>query len=42
LTLGQSFNLGFDLRYSSADITLGGFEVEAGGTYAGLLLGYHW
>ena len=41
-TLGQSFNLGFDLRYSSADITLAGFEVEAGGTYAGLLLGYHW
>jgi hypothetical protein len=41
-TLGQSFNLGFDLRYSSADITLAGIEGDAGGTYAGLLLGYHW
>lgn len=41
-TLGQSFNLGFDLRYSTADVTLAGFEVDAGGTYGGLLLGYHW
>ena len=41
-TLGQSFNLGFDVRYSSADVTLFGIEADAGGSYAGLLLGYHW
>ncbi len=41
-TLGQSFNLGLDLRYTRADIELLGFDVEAGGNYAGLLLGYHW
>ena len=41
-TLGQSFNLGFDLRYSTADVTLFGVEADAGGSYGGLLLGYHW
>lgn len=41
-TLGQSFNLGFDLRYTQAEITLYGIDREAGGTYGGLLLGYHW
>lgn len=42
MTLGQSFNLGLDLRYSQADVTLGGATVDAGGTHAGILLGYHW
>ena len=41
-TLGQHFNLGFDLRYSEADVTLFGVNREAGGGFAGLLLGYHW
>jgi len=41
-TLGQHFNLGLDLRYSEADVTLFGLEGKAGGTHAGLLLGYHW
>jgi len=41
-TLGRHFNLGLDLRYSQADVTLFGVEGEAGGTHAGLLLGYHW
>lgn len=41
-TLGQSFNLGLDLRYSKAEVTLFGVDVEAGGTHAGLILGYHW
>ena len=41
-TLGQSFNLGLDLRYSQADVTLFGVEGEAGGTHAGIILGYHW
>ena len=41
-TLGQHFNLGLDLRYSQADVTLFGVEGEAGGTHAGVILGYHW
>ena len=41
-TLGQSFNIGLDLRYSQADVTLFGTDGEAGGTHAGLMLGYHW
>jgi len=41
-TLGQSFNLGLDLRYSDAEVTLYDVDGEAGGTFAGLMLGYHW
>jgi hypothetical protein len=41
-TLGKSFNLGLDIRYSQAEVTIVGVDVEAGGTHAGLILGYHW
>ena len=41
-TLGQHFNLGLDLRYSQADVTLFDVDVDAGGTHAGIILGYHW
>lgn len=41
-TLGQHFNLGLDLRYSQADVTLFGVDIDAGGTHAGVILGYHW
>ena len=41
-TLGQHFNLGLDLRYSKAEVTVYDVNVEAGGTSAGLILGYHW
>ena len=41
-TLGEAFNLGLDLRYSKAEVTLFGIDREAGGTHAGLILGYHW
>jgi len=41
VTLGQ-FNLGLDLRYSQADVTVAGNKVNAGGSHAGILLGYHW
>jgi hypothetical protein len=42
-TLGQSFNLGLDLRYTEAeDISLYGVDSKAGGGFAGLMLGYHW
>ncbi|VAW50117.1 hypothetical protein MNBD_GAMMA06-1839 [hydrothermal vent metagenome] len=41
-TLNQSFNIGLDLRYSQADVTLFDESGDAGGTHAGLMLGYHW
>jgi opacity protein-like surface antigen len=40
LTLGDAFNLGLDLRYSSADVFDN--DVDGGGTHAGIVLGYHW
>lgn len=41
-TLGEHFNLGLQARYSQADVTLAGVSVNAGGTHAGIMLGYHW
>lgn len=41
-TLGQHFNLGLQARYSRAEISLAGNDIEAGGTVAGIMLGYHW
>ncbi|MDH3403173.1 MAG: outer membrane beta-barrel protein [Acidobacteriota bacterium] len=41
-TLGKAFNLGFDVRYSQADVKFLGVDGDAGGTHAGLLLGFHW
>jgi len=41
-TLGQHFNLGIQARYSKAEVTLFGIDGEAGGTHAGVMLGYHW
>ncbi len=41
-TLGGSFNIGVDLRYSEASVSLFDVDVEAGGGHAGVLLGYHW
>ena len=41
-TLGSAFNIGLDLRYSKAEVTVFGVDVEAGGGHAGLILGYHW
>lgn len=46
--LGDHFNIGFDMRYSSADVDLdfgSGFvaqDVNAGGLSYGLLLGFGW
>ena len=37
-----SFNLGLDLRYSSADVEILGFDVDAGGLHYGVFAGYHW
>jgi hypothetical protein len=35
------FNLGFDARYSYADVRLFGLERNAGGFHIGMILGYH-
>ena len=37
-----SFNLGVDVRYSKAEVTLFDKEREAGGLNAGITAGYHW
>jgi len=42
VTLAEHFNLGLDLRQSKAEVTLFDVEGEAGGTHAGLSIGYHW
>ncbi len=41
-TLAEHFNLGFELKYSDASVTIAGVDVNAGGTHIGLLAGYHW
>ena len=41
-TLGEHFNLGVELKYSDADVTLFDVDAAAGGTHYGLLAGYHW
>jgi len=37
-----NFNLGLDVRYSKAEVTLFDIDREAGGLYAGITAGYHW
>ena len=37
-----SFNLGLDVRYSKAEVTLFDKDREAGGLNAGITAGYHW
>jgi opacity protein-like surface antigen len=40
-TVASSFNLGFELGYSKAKVTIYGYDAEAGGGHALLLAGYH-
>jgi hypothetical protein len=40
--LGPRFNIGLAGRVSRGKVTLFGAEIEAGGTHAGLLLGWGW
>jgi len=42
LTLTEHFNLGLDFRQSKAEVTLFGVDGKAGGTHAGVFVGYHW
>lgn len=41
-TLAEHFNIGLDLRWSKAEVTSFGVDIEAGGAHVGLLVGYHW
>lgn len=41
-TFASNLNLGLDVRYSRAEVDLFNNTIEAGGTHAGLLVGYHW
>ncbi|MEW6324309.1 MAG: outer membrane beta-barrel protein [Nitrospirota bacterium] len=41
-TIQEHFNIGVDMRFSTADVTLGGFDFDAGGFHVGLITGYHW
>ncbi len=41
-TLGKHFNLGIELKFSSADVKLFGVDADAGGSHIGGLIGYHW
>jgi len=40
--LGTRFNIGLSGRLSRATVTFSGVDVEAGGSHAGLLLGWGW
>lgn len=42
ITLAGHLNLGVDARISRAEVTLFDEDGEAGGTHAGILIGYHW
>jgi hypothetical protein len=39
---GGHFNLGIDLRYSWAEVTLFNVNANAGGWHFGMIFGYHW
>lgn len=40
--LTEHFNLGWDVRWSKAEVTLFNIDGEAGGWHLGMLIGYHW
>ena len=40
--IGEQFNLGLDVRYSDAEITILDTDIDAGGMHYGVLLGYRW
>lgn len=40
--VGRHFDLGLDLRGSTAKVKIAGVDLDAGGVYAGVLLGVRW
>ncbi len=41
-TIGDSFNVGLELKISTATVDILGLDAEGGGSHFGLLFGYHW
>ena len=41
-TLSEHFNIGFEAKYSTAEVEIYNVDVTAGGGHFGLLFGYHW
>lgn len=41
-SMSEHLNLGFDVRYSQADVTIFDVERKAGGLHSGITIGYHW
>ena len=41
-TLAENLNIGLDLKYSSAEISLYDIDVSVGGIHLAALFGYHW
>jgi opacity protein-like surface antigen len=41
-SVNNHFNLGVDVRYSQADVSLFDVERKAGGVHTGITAGYHW
>ncbi len=41
-TLKKHFNIGLEIRESTADVDIFGKDVDAGGSHFGVLVGYHW
>ena len=41
-TLSESFNIGFDVRVTGAEVTVFDQTRKAGGFHSGLILGFRW
>ena len=41
-TLGKHFNIGLEMKLSTADVDIFISDVDGGGTHFGALVGYHW
>jgi hypothetical protein len=41
-TISEHFNIGVDLRLSTANVTFFGVDGDAGGVHIGVITGYHW
>ena len=41
-TLADHYNIGLEVKFSSAEINLFDVDFNAGGGHFGLLIGYHW
>lgn len=41
-SINDQFNLGVQLRTSTAEVTFNGYDIQAGGGHAGVMLGFHW